>query len=204
MPRPSKNQQNQLDADKVGPEKISPALIHLAVPIESLAYDPDNARLHPQRSIEVIADSLRTFGQKKSIVVRQETMTVVAGNGTLEAARSLGWLRIAANVESMTDAEAIAYGLADNRTAEESTWNYEVVQRQAALLAELGQTPVGWGSEELENIRIMEFFPVQFPEVDENIETEHVCPKCGYAFSGGEIRESGTEVLQEEEDAKAE
>jgi rubrerythrin len=28
--------------------------------------------------------------------------------------------------------------------------------------------------------------PSDFPEVDENIETQHVCPKCGYRFSGGE------------------
>jgi len=27
--------------------------------------------------------------------------------------------------------------------------------------------------------------PDSFPEVDENIETEHQCPKCGYAWSGG-------------------
>ena len=27
--------------------------------------------------------------------------------------------------------------------------------------------------------------PEQFPEVDEGIETEHECPKCGYKWSGG-------------------
>jgi nucleotide-binding universal stress UspA family protein len=28
--------------------------------------------------------------------------------------------------------------------------------------------------------------PTDFAEVDENIETEHTCPKCGYQWSGGE------------------
>jgi hypothetical protein len=27
--------------------------------------------------------------------------------------------------------------------------------------------------------------PDDFKEVDENIETEHECPKCGYKWSGG-------------------
>jgi DnaJ-domain-containing protein 1 len=27
--------------------------------------------------------------------------------------------------------------------------------------------------------------PEDFKEVDENIETEHSCPKCGYKWSGG-------------------
>lgn len=31
--------------------------------------------------------------------------------------------------------------------------------------------------------------PGEFPTVDENLETEHVCPKCGYAFSGGKTVE---------------
>ena len=29
--------------------------------------------------------------------------------------------------------------------------------------------------------------PEEFPEVDENIETEHQCPKCGYQWSGGKM-----------------
>ena len=28
--------------------------------------------------------------------------------------------------------------------------------------------------------------PEEFPEVDENIDIEHKCPKCGYRWSGGE------------------
>lgn len=30
--------------------------------------------------------------------------------------------------------------------------------------------------------------PKEFPEVSESITVEHVCPKCNYAFSGGETR----------------
>jgi hypothetical protein len=32
--------------------------------------------------------------------------------------------------------------------------------------------------------------PDDFPAVDENIETEHQCPKCGYQWSGGKMVEA--------------
>ncbi len=169
--------------------------------IGSLTLDPDNARLHGDRSIEVISQSLDTFGQKKPVVVRKQGMIVVAGNGTVEAARKLGWTHVAANVSEMTDSEAMGYALADNKSALESEWNNEVLGRQTRLLAEMGLAAVGFSTDELERLRTSGEFssPDQFPEVDENIETEHVCPKCGYQFSGGEIVQVGGEDAQEEE-----
>lgn len=100
---------------------INPGLEHLTVDITSLRTDPKNARHHDQRSIESIMSSLREFGQQKPIIVIEGGM-VIAGNGTLEAARKLGWTKIA--VVTFPDVErAKAYAIADNRTAELSVWN---------------------------------------------------------------------------------
>src|SRR5438309_1239332 len=65
------------------------------LPISTLSEDPANARRHPQRNLEQIKASLRRFGQQKPIVV-DATNTVRAGNGTLAAARALGWTTIQA------------------------------------------------------------------------------------------------------------
>ncbi len=65
------------------------------VPVGALSLDPANARKHGTRNLEAIAGSLRQFGQRRPLVCRRaagQTM-VIAGNGTLEAARSLGWTR---------------------------------------------------------------------------------------------------------------
>ncbi len=171
---------------------ITPSLRGNAVEIKKLKPDPNNARLHPERNMEAIKLSLLQFGQVKPIVVRKETMTVMAGNGTMDAALQLGWTRIAATIVSMTEVEAAAYGLADNKTAELATWDFEQVARIDKLMVEEGLTPVGWSLDELEVLRMQDWTPPppeEFPEVDESIEVEHVCPKCGYAFSGGEVRE---------------
>lgn len=80
---------------------IVPQLRPLAVEVGDLSLDPNNANEHNERSIEAIKSSLREFKQRKPIVVRREPETgvlvaVEAGNGTLTAARALGWSHVAA------------------------------------------------------------------------------------------------------------
>ena len=50
-------------------------------------------------------------------------MVVIAGHGVLEAAKRLGWKTIRACVSDLAGVERIAYGIADNRTAELSCWD---------------------------------------------------------------------------------
>lgn len=117
-------------------ENINPSLDKLAVPVSGLKPDPSNARKHEQRSIDSIKASLTEYGQQKPIVVLN-TGVVIAGNGTLEAAKQLGWQRLA--VVKFADAKkAKAYALADNRTAELSSWDDAQL---AKTLDELSQLP---------------------------------------------------------------
>lgn len=171
-----------------GKNKITAGLKGLAVDIHSLKTDPDNCRTHPERNIEAIKASLQLYGQTKPVVVRKQGRVIAAGNGTYTAALALGWTRIAANVMPMTDVEFAGYALADNRTAELAGWDFEAVARAEAILREASIAPVGWSNEELLAIRgqLTATAPDAFPEVDETIEIEHVCPKCGYQFSGGQ------------------
>ena len=99
--------------------------------IEDLTLDPRNARTHSQKNLDAIATSLTKFGQRKPIVVTGDGV-VLAGNGTLEAAKSLKWDYIDVSV---TPADwdidtARAYALADNRTAELAEWDEAVLAQQ--------------------------------------------------------------------------
>lgn len=106
-------------------EKIDVKVIVIK-PIAKLLADPRNARVHNEENIEAIKDSLRRFGQQKPIVI-EEGGRIIAGNGTLEAARQLGWRKVATTKSSLTDLEADAYGIADNRSAELASWNDEAL-----------------------------------------------------------------------------
>jgi hypothetical protein len=150
---------------------ISDGLKDLVVPIEDLIPDPNNARLHPERNMEAIVASLATYGQVKPLVVRKSNNTVIAGNGTLEAAKQLGWTKIAATYVDMNDAEAAGYGLADNRASEFAKWDFEIVAKLDRLLQESGHAMIGWSQDELEVLRMADWTPPESTD-DESFESE--------------------------------
>lgn len=133
------------------------------IDVDYLTFDPDNARLHPEENDAAIRDSLSRYGQLKPLVVRRDGMTVVAGNGTLAAARGLGWRELACNVVDLDQLEAVGYGLADNRTSELAAWDVEVVSRLSAFMAESEQTPVGWTADQVAVLRanVEPYSPIQ-------------------------------------------
>ena len=96
------------------------------IEVSRLTGDPANARKHGERNIRTIVESLSRFGQQKPIVV-DSSFCVRAGNGTLEAARSLGWTHLDCVVTDLKGSDAIAYAIADNRTAELAEWDSGVL-----------------------------------------------------------------------------
>lgn len=99
--------------------------------ISDLTLDPQNARTHSQKNLDAIKASLTKFGQRKPIVVTNDGV-VLAGNGTLEAAKALGWdqIDVATAPADWDEATARAYALADNRTAELAEWDENVLAKQ--------------------------------------------------------------------------
>ena len=106
------------------------------VKIDDLDLDPKNARKHDAKNLKAIADSLDLFGQRKPIVVWGKT--VVAGNGTMAAARTLGWteITVARVPDDWTADQVKAYALADNRSAELAAWDEQVLASQLLELQE--------------------------------------------------------------------
>jgi ParB-like chromosome segregation protein Spo0J len=98
----------------------------LQVPVVDLSHDPANARKHPERNLDTIVASLRRFGQQKPIVIDRNNI-VRAGNGTLEAAKRLGWEKIDCVLTELNGADATAYAIADNRSAELAEWDDEIL-----------------------------------------------------------------------------
>lgn len=120
--------------------------------ITELTQDPRNARVHNRRNLDQIKASLKRFGQQKPIVVTKDGI-VRAGNGTLAAAEEMGWETIDTVESSLTEKEAIAYGIADNRINELSDWDAEQL---IELVGELGDDglldAIGFDSAELDEL----------------------------------------------------
>lgn len=90
------------------------------VDISSLKPYPKNPR---RGDVEEIAKSLSVNGQYKPIVVNRRDQTILAGNHTWRAARSLGWTHIAVSYVDVDDYGAQKIVLADNRTSDMSSYD---------------------------------------------------------------------------------
>ena len=122
---------------------IHESLQHLAVAIGDLNEDPNNARTHDAENMSAVRKSLAAFGQRLPIVVQKKGMVVRAGNARLAAARELGWQQIAALVLTENDTEAIAYALADNRTAELSWFDSDALAKVLRAVMESADHLIG-------------------------------------------------------------
>ena len=166
------------------------------VNVESLTEDAKNARTHGERNIATIKLSLSKFGQQKPIVVTRDGV-VVAGNGTLRAARELGWTTIAVVETDLDPMQAAAFGIADNRTAELADWDIPSLVSVLSGLDEEIQPATGFDPVEVEaflsgklvtdeppreGIEAAPCPPEEtFKQVDEPT-TDTTCPRCAYTW----------------------
>lgn len=135
---------------------IHPALAPLAVPVKKLKQDPENARRHPVRNLDVIEHSLAAHGQTLPLIIRPDG-TVLVGNGRLAVvtgrdlplepggSKAGRWSHVAALPFKGTAEQARALALRDNRAGELAEWDTE---RLSKMFQEMGPGPhfdaLGW------------------------------------------------------------
>jgi DNA modification methylase len=86
-----------------------------------------NAKKHPKKQIEQVANSIKEFGMNQPIVVDKNGVIIV-GHGRFEALKHLG-MEVTADmvkVVDLTEEQAMAYRLADNKL-NESEWDMGLV-----------------------------------------------------------------------------
>ena len=123
--------------DNPGKEKAAERLEVVYRRIEELKLDPGNPRLHSARNIRQIVRSISTFGMVSPILI-DRTDRVVAGHGRVLACQQLGRTEVPTiPLEHLTDGQARAYLIADNRLAENSEWDERLLAEQLKQLSEL-------------------------------------------------------------------
>lgn len=141
--------------------RIAEQLRPLAVPVEKLIYDPDNARKHPEANMRALKTSLNQYGQVKPVVALKDMGVVLAGNGTLQAARELGWTHLAVVYVQMDETEARGFAIADNRTAELAEWDFQKLAESLRVLQDqlVDLEQHGWSAHHLEPLLQADWSP---------------------------------------------
>ena len=92
-----------------------------------ISHHPQNVRIHTKRNLELLKNSLSTFGLYKPILVQKSTKYIIAGNGTYQAAQALGWEQIDCNLIDVNDEQAKTILIMDNRSSDLSEMDEKAV-----------------------------------------------------------------------------
>ena len=153
--------------------------------VEELIPYINNPR-NNENAVDKVASSISEFGFKNPIFVDKNNI-VVNGHTRLLASKKLGLKEVPCIViDDLTDTQIKAFRIADNKVAEYSKWDYDLLNIELEQLEELDFSMSDFG--------ISTFEPIEF-EIDEDIEEileeEYeeppkktcTCPNCGHTDS---------------------
>ena len=147
-----------------------------------------NSRTHSEAQVAQIAGSIREFGFTNPVLV-DERKTIIAGHGRVLAAQALALDSVPTiTLRGLSETQRRAYVIADNKIAANAGWDDELLKLELHAIAEADEALLpltGFEGDELSKAMFDDpASPEDFDEVDEDLATEHRCPKCGYEWSG--------------------
>jgi DNA modification methylase len=103
----------------------------------SLKPDPRNPRVHTDKQVRQIAQSIESFGFNVPLLI-DDKQQVIAGHGRLLAACKMGWDKVPTiMLGHLTDSQRMAFLIADNQLTVNSSWNERMLGEQLKILSEL-------------------------------------------------------------------
>jgi len=116
-----------------------------AAPLALTAFEK-NSRIHSDEQIAMIVSSIERFGFLKPVLCDENKM-ILAGHGAVTAAINLDLDRIPIRqIFGLTDDQKRAYVIADNRLAELSKWDWDLLTLELTDLHCIDDdlTPIGF------------------------------------------------------------
>ena len=119
--------------------------------LNQLTPDENNARRHEAADVKTVENSIEKFGMCDPIGIWGENNLIVEGHGRLLALTQLGYDEAPCiRLDHLTDEERRAYALAHNKTAEMSTWDFDLLEKGLSEL-ELDFDMSEFGFDEFKN-----------------------------------------------------
>ncbi len=122
--------------------------------VDELVPYNKNARMHSDAQVAQIAASIVEFGFTNPVLIDGEK-GIIAGHGRLMAAKKLGLKKVPVVIlDHLSDLQKKAYIIADNKLAENASWNEEILASELADLKEndFDLDLIGFEDQELEKI----------------------------------------------------
>jgi len=118
------------------PDPSLPTTI-VRVSIADLELDARNPRIHSDRQLSQLAKSIKNFGFLWPVMI-DGTRRVLAGHGRIEAAKRLGFREVPTiSIHHLSESQRRAFMIADNRLAEQASWDEKLLAEQLRDLFEV-------------------------------------------------------------------
>ena len=142
--------------------------------IDDIKPYENNPRFN-DNAVEYVKNSIKKFKYTQPIIVDKNNV-VIAGHTRLKALKELGYDKVEViKREDLTDEEAKALRLADNKVAEMAEWDFELLDEELADLEDM----TDFGFQNFEDIDLDSFFEKTNSEKQEEKKKTIKCPKCG-------------------------
>lgn len=138
------------------------------IPVNNLKPYAKNARKHEEYDVGQIAESIERYGFNDPIGIWGKDNIIVEGHGRLLAAKKLGMTEVPCiRLDDLTDKQRREYAILHNKTAELSSWDFDLLAEDIGEL-DFSGFDIDWGiPADEEETEIVEDEP---PEVDEEHE----------------------------------
>ena len=127
-----------------------------SVDIDSLIPDDANPRVHDEKNLAAIKASLEEHGQVEPLVVQNNSMRVIGGNGRLSVLKSLGKSKVDVVLLDVSDEQARKLSISLNRTGELAGWDEQTLASHLQALSHVSDdfdpTSLGFSGEEIEGL----------------------------------------------------
>jgi len=96
--------------------------------VEDLQGYGNNNKIHSERQIKLIGESIKEYGFKQPIVIDRYDV-IVAGHGRVEAAKLIGMEQLPCIVaDDLTELQIRSYRIADNKLSALADWDEEALK----------------------------------------------------------------------------
>ena len=116
--------------------------------IEELIPYEKNPRKNDE-AVKFVANSIKEFGFKVPIIIDKNDI-IVAGHTRYKASKQLGLKEIPCIVaDDLTDEQIKAFRLADNKVGEIAEWDFEMLDKELALLTDIDMSDFNFKEEDI-------------------------------------------------------
>ncbi len=143
----------------------------------------NNPRVN-DKAVKYVQESINQCGYIAPIIV-DEDYVVLAGHTRFKALKMLGYNAVdVVIVNGLTEQDKRKYRLLDNKTAELSEWDFDLLSDELAGL-DFGDLDFDWDNMGKESVDAIDLEEAQDSnnndEEQRNVKVMH-CPKCGFVF----------------------